>query len=123
MPIRILMADDHAVFRSGLKALLEREPDLEMVAETGDGFATIEALESEDIIERYTGLRVLAAKDSKRIVAHAEALLAIPLADALCEKLGGDSLEEMRERYQQVRSGGLDEFDLRAAPWRFDYDL
>ena len=49
MPIRILMADDHAVFRSGLKALLEKEPDLEIVAETGDGFATIEAVADKKV--------------------------------------------------------------------------
>ncbi len=44
MPIRILIADDHAVFRSGLKSLLENEPDLEVVAEAGDGLATVKAL-------------------------------------------------------------------------------
>jgi NarL family two-component system response regulator LiaR len=35
--IRILLADDHAVVRQGTKALLEREDDLEVVAEAGDG--------------------------------------------------------------------------------------
>ncbi len=49
MPIHILIADDHAVFRSGLKALLEKEPDLKVVAETGDGFATIEMAVKEAI--------------------------------------------------------------------------
>jgi len=49
MPIRILIADDHAVFRSGLKALLEKEADLKVVGETGDGFATIEAVAAEDV--------------------------------------------------------------------------
>ena len=49
MPIRILIADDHSVFRSGLKALLEKEPDLTVVAETGDGFATIEAVATQEI--------------------------------------------------------------------------
>jgi DNA-binding NarL/FixJ family response regulator len=49
MPIRILIADDHAVFRSGLKALLERETDLEIVGETGNGFDTIRAVEETDL--------------------------------------------------------------------------
>ncbi len=31
MPIRIFIADDHAVFRNGLKMLLEKEPDFEVV--------------------------------------------------------------------------------------------
>lgn len=45
MPIRVLIADDHAVFRSGLKALLEKEPDMEVVGEAGDGKATLEAVD------------------------------------------------------------------------------
>lgn len=49
MPIRILIADDHAVFRSGLKALLEKEDDLLVVGETGDGFATVEAAARQDV--------------------------------------------------------------------------
>ena len=35
--IRIVIADDHAVVRSGLRLLLEREDDLEPIAEAGDG--------------------------------------------------------------------------------------
>ena len=49
MPIRILIADDHAVFRSGLKALLEKEDDLEVIGETGDGFSTIEAVSRQEV--------------------------------------------------------------------------
>ncbi|MGI6368710.1 MAG: response regulator [Anaerolineae bacterium] len=35
--IRILLADDHAVVREGTRRILEREPDLVVVAEAGDG--------------------------------------------------------------------------------------
>jgi DNA-binding NarL/FixJ family response regulator len=35
--IRILLADDHAVVRRGLRLVLESEPDLRVVAEAGDG--------------------------------------------------------------------------------------
>jgi two-component system, NarL family, response regulator NreC len=48
MAIRILIADDHAVFRSGLKVLLEKEPDLVVVGETGNGFDTIRAAAATD---------------------------------------------------------------------------
>ena len=34
---RILLADDHAVVRSGLRMVLDAQPDLEVVAEAGDG--------------------------------------------------------------------------------------
>jgi len=49
MSIRILIADDHAVFRSGLKVLLEKEPDLQVVGETGNGFDTIRAVAETDL--------------------------------------------------------------------------
>ncbi len=37
MPIRILLADDHTVMRSGLRLLLERQPNLQVVGEAADG--------------------------------------------------------------------------------------
>lgn len=36
-PIRVLLVDDHALFRSGIKALLSRQADFEVVGEAGDG--------------------------------------------------------------------------------------
>lgn len=44
MPIRVLLADDHAMFRSGLRVLLEREPDVVVVGETGTGPETLQEL-------------------------------------------------------------------------------
>jgi DNA-binding NarL/FixJ family response regulator len=41
--IRVLIADDHTLFRDGLKALLMSVPDIEPVDETATGQATIEA--------------------------------------------------------------------------------
>ena len=35
--IRILIADDHALFRQAVRAILADEPDLELIAEAGDG--------------------------------------------------------------------------------------
>ncbi len=37
MPIRVLIADDHALMRTGLRALLERTPEIRVVAEAADG--------------------------------------------------------------------------------------
>ena len=39
---RIMLADDHAVVRRGLRLILEHEPDLEVVAEVGDGAEAVE---------------------------------------------------------------------------------
>jgi DNA-binding NarL/FixJ family response regulator len=45
---RILLADDHAVVRRGLKLVLDAEPDLEVVAEAGDGAEAVRlALEGD----------------------------------------------------------------------------
>lgn len=41
--LRILLADDHAVVRAGLKALLDAEPDLRVVGEAADGLAAVAA--------------------------------------------------------------------------------
>src|SRR5689334_6970567 len=36
-PIRILLADDHVVVRDGLRALVEKQPDMTVVGEAADG--------------------------------------------------------------------------------------
>jgi DNA-binding NarL/FixJ family response regulator len=52
MPIRILLADDHTVVRDGLRALLERQSDMQVVAEAADGRDSIRLAEehSPDVV-------------------------------------------------------------------------
>ena len=45
--IRILLADDHTVMRSGLRLLLERQPNLEVVGEAADGREAVELAEEK----------------------------------------------------------------------------
>jgi DNA-binding NarL/FixJ family response regulator len=62
---RILLADDHAVVRGGLRLLLSAEPDLEVVSEAGDGLEAVEKATAEDVhlaildvtMPRMTGLQ------------------------------------------------------------------
>lgn len=42
MTISILIADDHGVVRGGLRLLLERQPDMEVVGEAADGAEAVE---------------------------------------------------------------------------------
>jgi DNA-binding NarL/FixJ family response regulator len=44
--IRIVIADDQAVVRSGFRAILEDEPDLEVVGDAADGLAAVEVARS-----------------------------------------------------------------------------
>jgi DNA-binding NarL/FixJ family response regulator len=41
--IRVLIADDHGIVRSGLRMLIDRQPDMEVVAEADDGVAALES--------------------------------------------------------------------------------
>jgi DNA-binding NarL/FixJ family response regulator len=71
---RVLLVDDHALVRRGLKLVLDAEPDLEVVAEAGDGVEAISlALSTEldlaivDIsMPRMTGLRAVAELRQRR---------------------------------------------------------
>lgn len=57
-----------------------------------------------------------------RAVPVGEAMMAIVLADALLEKLGGDSLEEMRPRFAALRRNKLADLPMDNLPWRFGYE-
>jgi DNA-binding NarL/FixJ family response regulator len=53
MPIplttRILVADDHAIVRGGLRRVLDAQPDLEVVAEAADGAEAVDRAVAEDV--------------------------------------------------------------------------
>ncbi len=69
---RILLADDHALVRRGLRLILDSEPDLVVVAEAGDGSEAIEFASRGDVdlvildiaMPRMTGLQ--AAREMSR---------------------------------------------------------
>ena len=46
MPIKLVIADDHALLRQGIKNVLSLEPDLDVIGEAGDGEEAISKLES-----------------------------------------------------------------------------
>jgi DNA-binding NarL/FixJ family response regulator len=46
MPVTILLADDHAIVRQGLRALLEMRKDLQVIGEAGDGIEAIHQVET-----------------------------------------------------------------------------
>jgi DNA-binding NarL/FixJ family response regulator len=72
---RILLADDHAMVRHGLRMVLNAAPDLEVAAEAGDGAEAVElALREEELhlavldvaMPRMTGLQAAAELSRRR---------------------------------------------------------
>ena len=47
--IRVLIADDHPIFRQGLRSIIDAHPDLSVVAEAADGGQALERLRHGDI--------------------------------------------------------------------------
>jgi DNA-binding NarL/FixJ family response regulator len=45
MPVRVLLVDDHQIVRAGLRLLLERDQEIEVVGETGDGRSALQLAE------------------------------------------------------------------------------
>jgi DNA-binding NarL/FixJ family response regulator len=79
--IRVLIADDHGIVRSGLRMLIDRQLDMEVVAEADDGVAALEAAQSHrpdvavlDVsMPRMTGLQ--AAREIRSHVPETRVLL------------------------------------------------
>jgi DNA-binding NarL/FixJ family response regulator len=78
---RILLADDHALVRRGVRLILDSEPDMQVVAEAGDGAEAIAKAQSEDIdlaildiaMPRLTGLQ--AARELSRLLPELRILI------------------------------------------------
>ena len=70
----VLLADDHAVVRSGLRMVLDSQPDIEVVAEAGDGAEAVQRALQGDIdlaildvaMPRMTGLQAAAELNRRR---------------------------------------------------------
>jgi two-component system response regulator NreC len=71
--IRIVLADDHTIIRSGLKLLLEQQPNFKVVAEAEDGRQAVElaAKNHPDVVIADIGMPLLNGIEATRqIVAH-----------------------------------------------------
>lgn len=72
MSIRLLVVDDHAVVRSGLKMLLENEQDVEIIAEAASAAEAMEAALrlKPNVILMDIGLPDLSGIDATRQIKH-----------------------------------------------------
>ncbi|MBW4436124.1 MAG: chorismate synthase [Pleurocapsa minor GSE-CHR-MK-17-07R] len=58
-----------------------------------------------------------------RAVPICEAMVALVIADALVEKLGGDSIGEMKPRFDALRRARLEDLPMDNVEWRFGYPV
>ncbi len=72
MPIRILLADDHTVMRSGLRLLLERQPNFAVVGEAADGRQAVDmaAAEKPDVVVMDIAMPHLNGVEAARLIVN-----------------------------------------------------
>jgi DNA-binding NarL/FixJ family response regulator len=69
--IRVVLADDHALVRDGLRAVLAREPDIAVVGEAADGRQALTAVEATrpDVVVLDLSMPLLNGLDAARALA------------------------------------------------------
>lgn len=81
--IRILIADDHAVVRSGFRALLAAHPDLEVVGEAADGLRAVEeavSLQPDIVVMDVTMPNLNGIEATRRITEEAPRVRVLALS-------------------------------------------
>jgi chorismate synthase len=86
---------------------------------------TLKGLDSVDLASGKPARTVYERSDVcavPRAAVVGEAMMAFVLADALLEKLGGDSVQEMKPRFKDLRSAQLDRLAMNNTHWNFGYE-
>ena len=121
--IRVLIADDHAVVRQGLRTFLDLQEDMEVVAEAGDGVEALEAAERlqpdvaliDLVMPRLDGIEAI--RRLRELVPAARAIVLSSFVDddklfpavragAACYLLKDVQPQELVEAIRTVHGGG-----------------
>ena len=78
-PLRVLLVDDHPLFRSGLKALLQRQNDFHVVGEAGDGLEGVKQAEllKPDVVLLDLDMPVMHGRDALAQILSSQPNLAV----------------------------------------------
>jgi len=100
MAIRILLIDDHSLFRSGIRLLLQRQPDFEVVGEAADGIEGIKRAKvfQPDVILLDLNMPGLSGLETLKLL-----IQDVPAAAVLILTVS----EEADELSQALRDGAL----------------
>ena len=98
-PARVLLADDHALVRSGVRLIIDAEPDLKVVAEVSDGAAAVERLVQGGIdlaildvsMPGQTGFEICRAVRSDASLDETRLLLLSASVDEKAQAVGRDA--------------------------------
>jgi two-component system NarL family response regulator len=96
--LRVLIADDHALFRRGLEMVLQKEPDIEVVGEATDGVQAVEKAQQAmpDVVlmdvrmPKRSGIQ--ATKEIKELLPHVK-ILVLTISD------------EEADLYESIKAG------------------
>ena len=107
MNIKILLADDHQIVRDGVRALIEKEPDMQVIAEAGNGRTAVElALElSPTVVVMDIGMPDLNDMEAARqITAGAAGVRVLALSMYADRRFVGEMLRAGASGYLPKRS-------------------
>ena len=107
--IKVLIADDHAILRKGLKMLLEETEDIVVVAEAADGEEVLEKLDKFDFdvmvldinMPRKTGIEVL-----KEIRSMGKEIPVLILSTYSADECGEMAMKECASGYLSKEEAG-----------------
>jgi two-component system NarL family response regulator len=100
VPIRVLIADDHAIFRRGLRTVLAYEDDIELVGEAGDGEEVVRVAEETvpDVILMDIRMPKVSGIDATKILRDS-----VPGAKVVMFTVS----DEDNDLYEAIRAGAV----------------